>query len=753
MTEQKSTKRALLSSVLAMLLCVAMLIGATFAWFTDTASTAVNKIQSGNLDVQLFYADNATGENANWTEVTADTKLNFLQKQADGSVKQGTDILWEPGCTYSLPALKVVNNGNLALKYKIVITGIDGDAKLNEVIDWTMKLDNTDFTMGSEHSLAAKTAAATDADIFTISGTMQTTADNTYQNRSIDGVKITVYATQDTVEYDSNSNRYDKDAKYPTYPAGLTADSFEPGKTAVDGKGVFYNSFKDALANVDDNGEVYLKENSTVSFPTHLDVTKNITIYGNGSDFSGKDLSIGTYQAPENAETTVNIYNAKNLVVWGQPEGNRAYVWNVNIYNCTNDNYNFLMYRGSETGKAKLNLTLTNCSASGFADSIVHTTADGNITIKNCTFKNNCAPVNIAHKQTGALKVSVENSKFVNCGKVDAANDYFAPARFVNNSETGSLNVTLKNNTFTGTIGTNGDILLGDYRPGKASHKVTANIETTNPVMVKSSTAAAYSYAGGTIVIPAVEAASQEELKSALQNGEVGSVKLSSGVYTLYNVANSKTQNTTLAITGAGPEETTFSVGKSVTESGSEHQADYSYDNSEVTFKNLTIKMSAANYMGFIRAKSLYFENCAFEGRGSYWGVGKVTFKNCTFNDNPGDYNLWLYSGTDFTFNGCTFNSTAGKFINAYKEQKVDSTLDFIDCNFHYTGTGTASKPAVCLKSYQNVIWKVSFKSCVSTGCTDSGTGSKFYSIENGMNADTTVSVDGTVLWENGAKK
>ncbi len=212
MTEQKSTKRALLSSTLAMLLCVAMLIGATFAWFTDTASTAVNKIQSGNLDVQLFYADNATGENVNWTEVTADTKLSFLRKQTDGSVKQDADILWEPGSTYSLPALKVVNNGNLALKYKIVITGIDGDAKLNKVIDWTMKLDNTDFTMGSEHSLAAKTAIVTDSDIFTVSGTMQKTADNTYQNLSIDGVKITVYATQDTVEYDSNGNNYDKNA-------------------------------------------------------------------------------------------------------------------------------------------------------------------------------------------------------------------------------------------------------------------------------------------------------------------------------------------------------------------------------------------------------------------------------------------------------------------------------------------------------------------------------------------------------------
>ena len=149
----KNTKRALLTSVLAMAVCLAMLVGSTFAWFTDTATTGVNRIQAGNLDIKLFYANNATGENADWTEVNADTKLNFLQKQADGSVAQGTDIYWEPGCTYSLPALKVVNNGNLALKYKIVITGIQGSAKLNKVIDWTMKLGDTDFVMGSEHKL------------------------------------------------------------------------------------------------------------------------------------------------------------------------------------------------------------------------------------------------------------------------------------------------------------------------------------------------------------------------------------------------------------------------------------------------------------------------------------------------------------------------------------------------------------------------------------------------------------------------
>ena len=53
MTNRVSTKRALVLSLLSMLLCVSMLVGSTYAWFTDTATTAVNKIQAGTLDVAL----------------------------------------------------------------------------------------------------------------------------------------------------------------------------------------------------------------------------------------------------------------------------------------------------------------------------------------------------------------------------------------------------------------------------------------------------------------------------------------------------------------------------------------------------------------------------------------------------------------------------------------------------------------------------------------------------------------------------
>ena len=104
MTSSKTTKRALITSALAILMCVAMLIGSTFAWFTDTASTAVNKIQAGNLNVQLEYSKDFT----DWKTVTDTTKV----------FEDST--LWEPGRT-EVVYLRVKNAGTLALKYTLGI--------------------------------------------------------------------------------------------------------------------------------------------------------------------------------------------------------------------------------------------------------------------------------------------------------------------------------------------------------------------------------------------------------------------------------------------------------------------------------------------------------------------------------------------------------------------------------------------------------------------------------------------------------
>ena len=198
--QSNSTKRALISSVLAFTLCVAMLIGTTFAWFTDTASTAVNKIQAGKLGLSLEMATawDADGKPTAWDNAEGKT-LNF--KKAAGA--ENEKILWEPGCTYELPELRVTNNGNLALKYKVRITGIKGSEKLNEVIDWT--IDGA--TLGEEYHLLPEASQN-----ITIEGHMQESAGNEYQGLEIKDVAITVIAVQDTVESDSYGNTYDAQA-------------------------------------------------------------------------------------------------------------------------------------------------------------------------------------------------------------------------------------------------------------------------------------------------------------------------------------------------------------------------------------------------------------------------------------------------------------------------------------------------------------------------------------------------------------
>ena len=228
MNTKKATKRALLTSVMALVMCVVMLVGTTFAWFTDTASTGVNKIQAGNLDVQLL--DATTGNS-----IEGET-LQF--KKAAGAT-QGEQVLWEPGCSYELPAFKVKNNGSLNLKYKIVISGIKGSAKLNEAIEWTMTDGGTPVNIngGAEVSLAPN---ATSGNII-IKGHMKEEAGNEYQGLSIDGIAITVYATQKDAEFDSFNNSYDAGATYPVEIIPAVNASMTATATNGEGKVTTYS--------------------------------------------------------------------------------------------------------------------------------------------------------------------------------------------------------------------------------------------------------------------------------------------------------------------------------------------------------------------------------------------------------------------------------------------------------------------------------------------------------------------------------
>lgn len=225
---QTKTKKALLMSVLSMVLCVAMLVGMTFAWFTDTASTGVNKIQAGNLDVELRYSTDMQ----TWKEATDQTKLF------------DDNALWEPGYT-QIVYLKVVNKGNLALKYEAGFSkNYTSNRGKNVNGDW-YRVDNY-LKIGTAETETAYTSredawsaiAATEKTLakdvmltngwitlnpnaeskpFAVAIYMPTSVGNEanaskYRPSSVSGLGIEVRATQATVENDSFGTTYDKNA-------------------------------------------------------------------------------------------------------------------------------------------------------------------------------------------------------------------------------------------------------------------------------------------------------------------------------------------------------------------------------------------------------------------------------------------------------------------------------------------------------------------------------------------------------------
>ena len=467
MSNKKATKRALLTSILAICLCLVMLIGSTFAWFTSTASTGVNMIQSGTLNVELYYQDTIDGKGESWTKVDANTKLNFLRKTENG-VAQDADILWEPGATYYLPALKVVNEGNLALKYKIVINGATGDTKLMDVIDWTYGISGgggADMaTLETERHLTAKPDQGESADILTISGKMRETAGNDYQNKTISNITITVLATQDTVEFDSTTNQYDANATYAdavqvtdTTSAQDALDAATNGtviQLAAGNYGTLY--IRQSDKSVIDKGE------TSASSWTGTRTINNVTIIGTaGTVVDSIEVMAGTYDPNETgnivseANSLLSYFNIngltiKNVTFSGQNTamsfGNgRVDVNGLTFDGCkmtvTDDAENVrLLYINGEAKTEKYhNITVMNCEITG-AHQVMDVRNVENLTVSNNVFKDIAArDIMISHSEgytSGDVKITNNKSD-------GSAN------RFLRIANASQMNLVVTNNTIT----------------------------------------------------------------------------------------------------------------------------------------------------------------------------------------------------------------------------------------------------------------------------------------------------------------
>ena len=239
MTNAKNTKKALLLSVLSLLVCFSMLLGTTFAWFTDSVTSSNNVIKSGNLDIELEYWNGTA-----WVDVEG--KSDIL-----------TNTLWEPGVV-EVAYLRVANAGSLALKYQLGINIVSETAGTNAAGEELLLSDYIQFGVvenvnGETGAYADREAAVNAVSVakkisagYTKPGTlypvnniptdvegavselylalvvyMPTTVGNEANHKTGTdapeiALGINVFATQVDVETDNFNNQYDKNAPFPT---------------------------------------------------------------------------------------------------------------------------------------------------------------------------------------------------------------------------------------------------------------------------------------------------------------------------------------------------------------------------------------------------------------------------------------------------------------------------------------------------------------------------------------------------------
>lgn len=241
------------------------------------------------------------------------------------------------------------------------------------------------------------------------------------------------------------------------------------------------------------NITIICRPDADVGTMTHGHVADNLTIYGNDAYLSGGecDLEVDTFKYSRNTgaqandgayldkNITITAYELDNLGVWGQR--NTSNTVSIVLTDCDGKAIEGKanvqrVYISGTTGVN--NITLTGCDFLTKATS-VYSNADGEVEIDNCSFTGSQVPVNFNHKANGTQTVMVKNSEFKTCGDNGDWKQFAAPIRFVN-SGSGTSTTTVDNCTFNNTVGTNGDILIGDGRTNETSNDVTLTVKNTD---------------------------------------------------------------------------------------------------------------------------------------------------------------------------------------------------------------------------------------------------------------------------------
>ena len=476
MTKKYSTKKALVASLLSLVLCFSMLIGTTFAWFTDSVTSANNIIKSGNLDIELYYQ--LEGETT-WTKVTETTNV-FKE-----------DTLWEPGHT-EVVKLKVVNEGSLALKYNLGVNVASEVGSVNmagenfllsefikfAVIDGanTYTRDEAIAAAEAEGATALKTAynsgttqlLATEEDYVTMVVYMPTTVGNEANPAKgaatpTINLGLNLFATQTAYEEDSFDNQYDTDAiTIVTNAAEAQAalDNATAGTIIKLAPGVNYGTLK-FRANPG-HSNTTLEDIADAWAYNYNRSIEDITILGaTGAKVDGIIFETGAQPGDCNNRVTV-----KNLVIDGieftdaltasaagynapvMITTSNATVDGLTVKNCkligNNAKLNLVYLYGADGAK---NVTLTGNTVDGIAR-LCELRGTENVTITGNTIKNTAEHAMLLSGSGYSGNVTITNNTA-----------YGINNRFVRMAGAGDAAVVIKDNTITNYLGKDADYI------------------------------------------------------------------------------------------------------------------------------------------------------------------------------------------------------------------------------------------------------------------------------------------------------
>lgn len=472
--------------------------------------------------------------------------------------------------------------------------------------------------------------------------------------------------------------------------------------------------------------KIVCRPDTDVGTMTHGHVADDITIYGNNAYISGGecDLEVDTYkfsretgaQDTTNGESltkdiTITAYELDNLGVWGQRTTDKTVT--VNLTDCDGkaiegkENVQRVYISGTSGVN---NITLAGCDFMTNNTS-VYSNADGAISINNCSFTGSTVPVNFNHKAGGSQTLNVEGCSFTSCGDNGDWKQFAAPVRFVN-SGSGTQSATVDTCTFAGTVGSNGDILIGDGRTGQESNDVTLTVTNTTATVQ----AQKPGYYDGTATDTSKGAETTVESSETLNTSVEEMLPTALTAYVTVNGGTEQYATLDEAIAAAEPENgvITYTVTGKVNANGESWiqvakagltgltevkfvgadanaeicitnstavLADQSYD-IDVSFKDLTLSHPngawvsdlghATNYFTTVLRNTdaanntVSYTNCTFPNGACNNQYGKTVYANCNFtNATSGKYNLWNYGGNTEIKNS-TFTGTRG--IKTYNE-------------------------------------------------------------------------------------